>query len=101
MIQVLARELHPTMFSLGSSRILWQDASPVSPDTVFYCNLPTRRFYSEAALPDAEVRRLTCHLIGQLRACGHPTSWPWNAKSCMWLAPGATIRRKVEIMLES
>ena len=64
--------LDPAMMSLGSSRKLWEDAALVPKSTVLYGNLPTKRFYSDALISVAEVRRLSAELIHHMRAAGHP-----------------------------
>lgn len=72
MVAAFARELRPSILSLGSSRRLWEDAQHVDKDIVLYGNLPTKTFYSDAAMPREEVRRIAAHLVGHMRACGHP-----------------------------
>jgi hypothetical protein len=101
LVRKLASELHPAMLSLGSSRRLWEDAAVVPRDTVLYGNLPTRQFYSDAAMPEEEVRRLARELIERMRATGHP--FILGSECDVLHVPDAagTIRRKVEIMLEA
>jgi uroporphyrinogen-III decarboxylase len=64
--------LDPAVLSLGSSRVLWEDAARVPKTTVLYGNLPTKRFYSDALLSLAEVRRIKRELSRQMDATGHP-----------------------------
>ncbi len=64
-------DLHMTVFSLGSSRTLWEDAALVPKDVVLYGNLPTKRFYAESMSKD-EVRGLTRDLLVRMKATGHP-----------------------------
>lgn len=100
LLQALAWELRPAMLSLGSSRRLWEDAALVPPDTVLFGNLPTRQFYSDAAMPIGEVRRLARELAECMRATGHP--FVLGSECDVLHVPEAaeTIRRKVEAMLE-
>ena len=72
MVRQFAVRLHPVMLSLGSSRRLWEDAALVPPDVVLYGNLPTRLFYSDAAMPDCRVRELADELVARMSAAGHP-----------------------------
>jgi hypothetical protein len=71
MVEAFAKRLHPAMLSLGSSRKLWEDARLVPDDVVLYGNLPTRSFYSDAAMPVEEVVRRTDELIANMKTCGH------------------------------
>jgi hypothetical protein len=71
MVAAFAADLHPEVLSLGSSRDLAADAALVPEDVVLYGNLPTRRFYSDSAMPVAEVGRLTGELVARMRAKGH------------------------------
>ncbi len=72
MVKAFANRLHPVMLSLGSSRRLWEDANLVPRDVVLYGNLPSKSFYSDAAMPVAEVARRTEELVARMKACGHP-----------------------------
>lgn len=72
MVREFALRLHPVMLSLGSSRRLWEDARLVPADVVLYGNLPTKSFYSDSAMPVAEVIRRTEELVSRMRMCGHP-----------------------------
>jgi hypothetical protein len=72
MVAAFARELRPAALSLGSSRDLAADAALVPRDVVLYGNLPTRRFYSDSALPEDEVARLTASLLERMHAADHP-----------------------------
>lgn len=64
--------LDPAILSLGSSRKLWEDAALAPKSTVLYGNLPTKRFYSDALINVADVRRLSVELTQRMRAVGHP-----------------------------
>lgn len=101
LVRTLAGELHPAMLSLGSSRALWEHAAVVPKDTVLYGNLPTRQFYSDAAMSEDDVRRLTRDLIERMRATGHPFILGSECDVLHVPDAAATIRRKVEVMLEA
>jgi len=101
LVQKLSSELHPAMLSLGSGRRLWEDAAVVPRDTVLYGNLPTRQFYSDAAMPEEEVRRLTRELMDRMQATGHPVILGSECDVLHVPDAAETIRRKVEIMLEA
>lgn len=64
-------QLHPSMLSLGSSRILWEDARLLPKQTVLYGNLPSKQFYS-ADLTAAEVERAAVNLVTQMKSATHP-----------------------------
>jgi hypothetical protein len=72
MVADFARRLHPVILSLGSSRKLWNDARLVPTDVVLYGNLPSKSFYSDAAMPVETVVSLARELIANMQACGHP-----------------------------
>ena len=74
MVRDLAVRLGPAVMSLGSSRRLWEDAALVPSSVVLYGNLPSKSFYSDAATPVEEVRRLASGLVRAMRDCGHPHS---------------------------
>lgn len=101
LVRVLARELHPAMLSLGSSRKLWEDAAVVAPDTVLYGNLPTRQFYSDSAMPVEEVCRLARDLAARMQASGHPFILGSECDVLFVPEAAGTILRKVEAMLEA
>ncbi len=63
--------LEPAMLSLGSSRLLWEDAALVPKSTVLYGNLPSKRFFSPQ-LTVKEVESSTAELLSKMRAAGHP-----------------------------
>lgn len=71
MVAAFGADLHPEVLSLGSSRDLAADAALAPGDVVLYGNLPTRRFYSDSAMPVEEVVRLTVDLVARMRATGH------------------------------
>jgi hypothetical protein len=99
MVSTFASELSPAMLSLGSSRTLWEDAVVVPRSIVLYGNLPTRRFYSDSAMPDEEVRRLTRELILKMNDCGHPHILGSECDVLHVPGAGEAIRRKVDVML--
>jgi len=63
--------LDPAILSLGSSRVLWEDAALVPETTVLFGNLPTKRFYSDE-LPEEDVVALARETAARMRAVGHP-----------------------------
>ncbi len=101
LLRTLAFELRPAMLSLGSSRRLWEDAALVPEDTVLYGNLPTRQFYSDAAMPVEQVRRLARELIERMRAAGRPFILGSECDVLHVPEAAETIRRKVDAMLEA
>lgn len=101
LVRTLASELRPAMLSLGSSRTLWEDAALVPEDTVLYGNLPTRQFYSDAALPLDQIRHLTRELAARMRDTGHPFILGSECDVLHVPEAAETIRLKVEAMLEA
>src|ERR1035437_1698648 len=99
MVRQFALELRPAMISLGSSRKLWEDAAGVPKDIVLFGNLPTKTFYSDAAMPDEQVASLTRELIVRMAEARHPHIL--GSESDVLHVPEAAgaIRRKVEVML--
>lgn len=99
MVEAFANRLHPAVLSLGSSRKLWEDARLAPGDVVLFGNLPSKSFYSDAAMPVEEVGRRTEELVGRMAACGHPHIV--GSECDVLFVPGAqdTIRRKVAAML--
>jgi uroporphyrinogen-III decarboxylase len=100
MIAQFASELKPAVISLGSSRKLWEDAAVVPKDIVLFGNLPTKTFYSDAAMPADEVARQTVDLVRRMRACRHPHILGSECDVLHVPAAAATIRRKVDVMLK-
>jgi uroporphyrinogen-III decarboxylase len=99
MVEQFAHRLHPAVLSLGSSRVLWEDAALVPADVVLYGNLPTKSFYSDAAMPADKVRALAAGLTARMRACGHPHILGSECDVLHVPEAAATIRRKVDAML--
>ncbi|MBI4894091.1 MAG: hypothetical protein HY821_25965 [Acidobacteria bacterium] len=101
MVRQFAEELRPAVISLGASRRLWEDAAVVPKDIVLFGNLPTKTFYSDSAMPVEEVRRLTRETVANMRACGHPHICGSECDVLHVPDAAATIRHKVEVMLEA
>jgi hypothetical protein len=99
MVREFATRLDPAILSLGSSRKLWEDAAVVPRRVVLFGNLPTKSFYSDAAMPDDRVRALACDLAANMRACGHPHILGSECDVLHVPEAAAAIRRKVGIML--
>jgi hypothetical protein len=91
--------LDPAMMSLGSSRVLWEDAALVPDSTVLFGNLPSKKFYSDKAVSLEEVKRLAAELLAKMRATGHP--FILGSECDVLSVPGseATIMAKVEAFL--
>ncbi len=99
MVERFAKGLDPAIMSFGGSRILWEDARLIPKHIVLFGNLPTKTFYSDAQMPEAEVRRRTCELLHKMRGAGHP--FILGSECDVLHVPDAaeTIKRKVEVML--
>jgi len=92
--------LDPAMISLGSSRLLWEDAALLPKSTVLYGNLPTKKFYSDELCSVAQVRQLSDELLKRMRKTGHP--FILGSECDVLSVPGheQTIKRKVEEFLK-
>ena len=99
MVEQFATRLDPAILSMGSSRKLWEDAALVPKTVVLFGNLPTKTFYSDAAMPVDRVEAMTLELIGKMRAVGHPHILGSECDVLHVPDAAATIRRKVEAML--
>jgi uroporphyrinogen-III decarboxylase len=88
--------LDPAIISLGSSRLLWEDAALLPKSTVIYGNLPTKQFYSDALVSVEKVRQLSTGLTRRMRAVGHP--FILGSECDILSVPGSeqTIKAKVE-----
>ena len=64
--------LDPAIMSLGSSRKLWEDSPLVDKKTVLFGNLPSKNFYSDQVISLADVERLSCEVVRNMRDAGHP-----------------------------
>jgi hypothetical protein len=99
MVQILGATLHPAVLSLGASRCLWQDAALVPEDVVLYGNLPTKTFYSDAAMPVERVAELAGQLAAEMNARGRPFILGSECDVLYVPEAAATIRRKLETMV--
>jgi uroporphyrinogen-III decarboxylase len=99
MLAQFATRLQPAVLSLGASRQLWHDASLVPDRMVLFGNLPTRCFYSDAAMPDYRVAELTAELIARMKQTGHPHILGSECDVLYVPDAAAEIARKVDIML--
>ena len=99
MVEAFAHRLHPAMLSMGSSRKLWEDVRLVPDDVVLFGNLPTKNFYSDAAMPDERVAELTRELVLNMRQARHPHILGSECDVLHVDESADSIRRKVELML--
>jgi hypothetical protein len=100
MIREFASRLEPAVLSLGSSRKLWEDAALVPSSVVLYGNLPSKSFYSDAAMPIDTVRRASGDLITAMRDVGHPHILGSECDVLHVPEASETIWRKVEAMMQ-
>lgn len=93
--------MNPAVLSLGSSRVLWEDAALVPKTTILYGNLPSKKFYSTTLLTTAQVAEAAHDLIVQMRAVGHP--FILGTECDVLHVPGCecTIKDKVNAVLEA
>ncbi len=93
-------DLDPAILSLGSSRLLWEDAAIVPKRTVLFGNLPSKKFFSDREITVEEVRRRGDELIRRMREVGHP--FILGSECDVLSVPGCeeTIRRKAMALLE-
>jgi len=91
--------LNPAILSLGSSRLLWQDAALIPKSTVLYGNLPSKQFYSDSLVSVADVGKRSRELIGRMKEVGHP--FILGTECDVLSVPGCehTIKAKVDAML--
>ena len=92
--------LHPSLLSLGSSRRLWEDAAHTPKDTVLYGNLPSKLFYSDETMPLARVAEQAEALAARMAAGGHPFILGTECDTLHVPEAAATIRAKVDRLLE-
>ncbi len=93
--------LDPAVLSLGSSRVLWEDAALVPKTTILYGNLPSKKFYSTTLLTKAQVAAAAHDLIVRMREAGHP--FILGTECDVLHVPGCecTIREKVDAILDA
>lgn len=91
--------LDAAILSLGSSRVLWEDARMVPKTTVLFGNLPTKNFYSDTQVPLDSVGELAGGLIRHMRQIGHP--FILGSECDVLSVPGSedTIKAKVDRMM--
>jgi len=99
MVEQFATRLDPAILSLGSSRKLREDAALVPRSVVLFGNLPTKMFYSDAAMPAAHVEAMTLVLLEKMRAVAHPHILGSECDVLHVPDAAMTIRKKVEVML--
>jgi uroporphyrinogen-III decarboxylase len=99
MVRQFAERLDPVILSFGSSRRLWEDAALVPRHIVLFGNLPTKSFYSDAAMPPEKVESITRELIAKMREVGHPHILGSECDVLYVPEAAETIRRKVQVML--
>lgn len=91
--------LEPAMLSLGSSRVLWEDAAIVPREIVLFGNLPTKKFYSDDLVTVADVEQMVCELESRMRSVGHPFILGSECDVLSVAGAEAIIRAKVDTML--
>jgi len=91
--------LDPAILSLGSSRLLWEDAALVRKSTILYGNLPSKQFYSDTLVSVADVKQRSRELVGRMRDVGHP--FILGTECDVLSVPGCecTIKAKVDALL--
>ncbi len=97
MVQRFA-SLDPAILSLGSSRVLWEDARILPKNVVLYGNLPSKKFYSDEVITLEQVEQKAQELRQKMRQAGHP--FILGSECDVLHVPGCeqTIRRKVEVI---
>lgn len=92
-------ELDPAIMSLGCSRKLWEDARLVPKSTVLFGNLPSKKFYSDEAMPLECVGELAIELLENMNKTGHP--FILGSECDVLYVPEAakTIQAKIDMML--
>lgn len=64
--------LDPAIISFGSSRKLWLDAPGISPRTVMYGNLPSKKFFSDTECSTELVEKWAAELVAEMSKTNHP-----------------------------
>ena len=93
--------LDPAVLSLGSSRVLWQDAALVPKTTILYGNLPSKKFYSPTLFTRTQVSDGSRELIARMREIDHP--FILGTECDVLHVPGCecTIRDKLDAIMEA
>lgn len=99
MVQQYA-SLEPVILSLGSSRVLWEDARLVPRHVVLYGNLPSKRFYSDELVTHKQVEQLCCELIARMQEVGHPFILGSECDVLSVKGCEETIKQKVQAFVE-
>ncbi|MDW8105463.1 MAG: uroporphyrinogen decarboxylase family protein [Armatimonadota bacterium] len=99
MVQQYA-SLEPVILSLGSSRVLWEDARLVPKHVVLFGNLPSKRFYSDELVTREQVEQLACELIARMREVGHPFILGSECDVLSVAGCEQTIKEKVQAFIE-
>ncbi|GIV18981.1 MAG: hypothetical protein KatS3mg023_0732 [Armatimonadota bacterium] len=99
MVQQYA-SLEPVILSLGSSRVLWEDARLVPKHVVLYGNLPSKRFYSDELVTREQVEQLACELLEKMRQAGHPFILGSECDVLSVEGCEQTIKQKVQAFVE-
>jgi uroporphyrinogen-III decarboxylase len=92
--------LRPAMLSLGSSRVLPDDAARVPKDIVLYGNLPSKRFVS-AQLTTAQVGEMAVSLVRSMRRVGHPFILGTECDTLFVPGCGDQLREKVARIVDA
>jgi uroporphyrinogen-III decarboxylase len=64
--------LDPVVMSLGSSRVLWDDAAIVPKNIVLFGNLPSKKFYSDELITIEDVEKACEEYRAKMETTGHP-----------------------------
>jgi len=93
--------LDPAILSLGSSRVLWEDAGLVPKTTILYGNLPSKKFYSPTLFTRSQVSDSSRELIARMREIGHP--FILGTECDVLHVPGCecTIKSKLDAIMEA
>lgn len=94
-------KLDPAILSLGSSRVLWEDAARVSKRTVLFGNIPSKGFVlDEKGFREEDIAHRARELTEKMREVGHP--FILGSECDVLCVHGAEdkIHRKVNAMLD-
>jgi len=91
--------LDPAILSLGSSRVLWEDARLISKNTVLYGNLPSKHFYSDATITTRKVSSIAMELVKKMNEIDHPFILGSECDVLSVPKCEATIREKVDAFM--